>query len=258
MKQVLRSLIELLTSHTTQAEPADAAWEEAVRALQKKIGYSFRNMGLLRAALMHLSYFRRFEENTKAVSPFERMEFLGDSILGLTVAEELFLTYPDRPEGDLSKLKAKIVSETFLALKAAELGLGSCLLLSDEEERDGGRNRSSIVSDAMESLICAIYLDSDLTRAKRFIKRFIIKDYEQAVKLVSLTNFKSILQEHTQSRFQNTPDYVVASESGPDHRKTFCVDVLINGEKQGSGKGGSKKQAEQSAARDACRHLGLA
>ena len=255
MKRILRSIVEYLASHPNAGTAQDADWQECAAAFQKRIGYSFGNISLLRAAMTHLSYLRR--QTNQSVSAFERMEFLGDSILGLVVAEELFMLYPESPEGKLSKLKAKIVCETFLALKAAEIGLGDCLLLSEEEDRAGGRQRSSIVSDAMESLICAIYLDSDLARVRRFIKRFILKGFEEAVKHSALTNYKSILQEHTQSLYQNTPEYEVISESGPDHKKTFHVVVSINGEQQGQGKGASKKQAEQAAARDACHTLKL-
>ncbi|MCD4828134.1 MAG: ribonuclease III [Candidatus Cloacimonetes bacterium] len=257
MKRVLRSIIEYLVSRGGADTAIEPAWSETAQAFQARIGYTFDNVSLLHAAMTHLSHFRRQAENAHSTSAFERMEFLGDSILGLVVAEELFMRYPDSPEGKLSKLKSKIVSETFLALKASDINLGQCLLLSGEEDRAGGRNRSSILSDAMESLICAIYLDSNLTRVRRFIKNHILKDFETAVTHVSLINFKSILQEFTQSRYQNTPEYVVTHESGPDHRKTFTVEALINDERQGSGRGSSKKLAEQSAARDACRQLKL-
>ena len=257
MKRLLRAVLDKLISHDEQSRINDPDWLAEAKAFEKRIDYSFSNTALLRAAMTHLSYFRRGGENADSTSAFERMEFLGDSILGLVVAEELFMLYPDSPEGELSKLKAKIVSEKFLALKAEEIELGDCLLLSDEEDRAGGRQRKSIVSDAMESLICAIYLDADLAKARRFIKRFVLHGFEETVTRESLTNFKSILQEHTQSLYQNTPDYNIVKEAGPDHRKTFTIEVFINGEKMGVGKGASKKQAEQSAAGDACRNLNL-
>ncbi len=255
MKKILKSIIEYLTNRQDQKLEDDPVWLENAKEFQKAINYNFENISLLRAAFMHLSYFRKNNNDPKAISAFERMEFLGDSILGLVVAEELFMKFPESPEGTLSKLKSKIVSEKFLAMKALTLDLGKFILMSEEERRSGGAQRKSILSDAMESLICAIYLDSNLVKARRFIKKFIFEGFELLVKTDALTNFKSKLQEYSQSLYQKPPEYTVVNEEGPDHKKVFSVEVSVNGKKCGFGKGSNKKQAEQNAAKDACASL---
>jgi ribonuclease-3 len=183
------------------------------------------------------------------------MEFLGDSVLGLVIAQELFVLFPQKQEGNLSKLKSKIVSEKFLTMRSKELELGEFILLSSEEARSGGREKPSIVSDSMESLICAIYLDGGMTAARRFIKKFILNKFENYVNREELINFKSILQEYTQGKFQKPPIYRVVSEDGPDHQKEFLVEVYINDVSFGRGIGGNKKGAQQQAAKVACEKL---
>jgi len=185
------------------------------------------------------------------------MEFLGDSILGLVVAKELFTRYPEEQEGLLSKMKSQIVSEKYLALKALELELGEFIRMSPEEIRNGGKSRPSILSDAMEALICAIYLDAGMGKASSFIRRMILSDFSNIINQDALTNFKSILQEFCQSKYQEPPVYTVVSEEGPDHEKLFRVDVSVNGQVTGHGEGSSKKAAQQDAAKDACQALSL-
>ncbi len=232
-------------------------WEKNLAQLQKRIDYNFHDLTLLRAALTHKSYLRRQYSNHKAPSPFERMEFLGDSILGFIVSRELFARHPEEQEGKLSKLKSKIVSETYLTLKANTLDLGKYLLLSPEEAQSGGAKKPSILSDTVEALICAIYLDSGISSATRFIKNHILSDYETTVTRNELVNYKSILQEYIQSRNEEPPRYVTVAEDGPEHNKIFVVEVRRGSDVLGSGKGATKKQAHQEAARLACQKLGI-
>ena len=219
--------------------------------LQKKIGYSFNEPSLLEAALSHTS----LPSSTGDASSFERMEFLGDSVLGLIVAEELFLKHPKYAEGKLSKLKSKIVSRKMLTLKAKELQLEKYLLLSTEAVSGSGID--SILSDAMESLICAIYLDGELDDARMFIKKFILKDIKKMIDKGKFADYKSMLQEYTQSKFHNIPQYNILKEEGPEHEKMFDMEVVVNGKVLGMGKGNNKKEAQQNAAKEACKQLNL-
>ncbi len=243
----MKNIIKSLLSQFSHKNPEIPFQEE----LQKKINYKFSSSDLLKAALTHTS----INSSDSQSSPFERMEFLGDSILGLIVAEELFLKYPDSSEGKLSKIKSKIVSQKFLAKKAKEINLGDYILLSSEAIQDGGKKLPSILSDAMESLICAIYFDGNIESARTFIKDFILYKFEKFITSDEMTNYKSILQEYTQSKFQNIPKYKIISEKGPDHNKIFTIRVFINNELFGEGKGQNKKEAQQSAAREACSKL---
>lgn len=258
MKKIIKSLLEYLKFVKPQDELLELDWESKLQPFFKTTGYSFKNVSLLKAAVTHNSYLRKYEEeNSLNFSPFERMEFLGDSILGLIVSEELFLKYPENQEGNLSKMKSKLVSEKFLAKKALEMGLGEILILSEEEEKSGGRERKSILADAMESVLCAIYLDSGLRTARKYVKDNILTDIEKSIKASELRNYKSILQEHTQRLYQKPPTYKKIAEQGPDHDKTFTMEVIMNGNVLGSGKGGNKKEAQQAAAADACKKLGI-
>jgi len=232
-------------------------WEKNLAQLQKRIEYRFHDLNLLKAALTHKSYLRRNYGDHKAPSPFERMEFLGDSILGFIVSKELFARHPDEQEGKLSKLKSKIVSETYLTLKANALDLGKHLLLSPEEHQSGGAKKPSILSDAVEALICAIYLDSGIASVTRFIKNHILVDYETTVTRNELVNYKSILQEYMQSRGEQAPRYATIAEEGPEHNKTFIVEVYHGQNVLGRGKGSTKKNAQQEAAHEACQKLGI-
>lgn len=217
--------------------------------VQKILKYQFKKIVYLKAALSHTSL---TTPNTAATS-FERMEFLGDSILGLIIAEELFHLYPDHTEGQLSKLKSKIVSKKYLALKAKEIGLGEHIILSSEAENSGGRDSNSILANTVESLICAIYLDGGYSPARTFITNIIFRDFQSKITSKTLIDYKSKLQEITQARFQETPDYQIVAEEGPEHEKIFSVEVFINKQKCGFGKGPNKKEAQQNAAREAIR-----
>ena len=212
--------------------------------LEKKSGYHFQNPHLLKQAMTHSSYAN--EHKAKGYHDNERLEFLGDAVLEVVSSEFLFRHYPALPEGDLSKLRASIVCEPTLALCARELDLGDFLLLGKGEEHTGGRKRDSIVSDAMEALIGAIYLDGGFASAKEFVHRFIMTDIEHK-KL--FYDSKTILQEQVQKNWHDGEiSYVLTGEEGPDHDKTFLVDLYVAGEKKSSGKGRTKKAAEQDAA----------
>ncbi len=232
-------------------------WEKSLVQLQKKIDYNFHDATLLKAALTHKSYLRRKYNDHKIPSPFERMEFLGDSILGFVISKELFAKHPDEQEGKLSKLKSKIVSETYLTLKANALDLGKYILLSPEEHQSGGATKPSILSDTMEAMICSIYLDSGIASTSRFIRNHILKDYEETVTRNELVNYKSILQEYVQSKNQDPPQYITIAEEGPEHNKLFAVEVKIGKKLMGTGKGPTKKAAHQDAAHKACQKLGI-
>ena len=212
--------------------------------LEKKSGYHFQNPHLLKQAMTHSSYAN--EHKAKGYHDSERLEFLGDAVLEVVSSEFLFRHYPALPEGDLTKLRASIVCEPTLALCARELDLGDFLLLGKGEEHTGGRKRDSIVSDAMEALIGAIYLDGGFASAKEFVHRFIMTDIEHK-KL--FYDSKTILQEQVQKNWHDGEiSYVLTGEEGPDHDKTFLVDLYVAGEKKSSGKGRTKKAAEQDAA----------
>ena len=212
--------------------------------LEKKSGYHFQNPPLLKQAMTHSSYAN--EHKAKGYHDNERLEFLGDAVLEVVSSEFLFRHYPALPEGDLTKLRASIVCEPTLALCARELDLGDFLLLGKGEEHTGGRKRDSIVSDAMEALIGALYLDGGFASAKEFVHRFIMTDIEHK-KL--FYDSKTILQEQVQKNWHDGEiSYVLTGEEGPDHDKTFLVDLYVAGEKKSSGKGRTKKAAEQDAA----------
>lgn len=205
----------------------------------------------MNAAISHTSL-----ENSEH-SPFERMEFLGDSILGLIVAEELFIKFPKFQEGQLSKMKSKLVSRKYLAMKAKETKINEYIKLSEEAIQSGGKKSVSILGDCMEAIICAIYLDGEMDDVRHFIKKIILKDCDKIFSREAFKDYKSILQEYTQGKYQNTPSYKIIAETGPEHKKTFIVEVYINNLLAGTGKGKNKKEAQQNAAKSACNELKL-
>jgi ribonuclease-3 len=257
LRQLIKKIVSVLTSKN-DIDYEIPNLQTKMTEFQSIIKYKFKNEQLLIASLTHDSFSKRKDnENFQSNSPYERMEFMGDAVLGLIVAEHLFSKYPDKAEGFLSKLKSNIVSEKFLALKALDFNLGNYVLISDEEEKNGGRERKSILADTMEALICSIYLDGGLSKARKFITSFIIKGFEKQVLSEDLINYKSILQEYSQAKYQTTPIYELISETGPDHLKTFVMEVFVNSKKYGKGEGPNKKEAQQKAAQDACKRLKL-
>ena len=212
--------------------------------LERELGYTFREKRLLENALTHSSYANEKWKNSLASN--ERLEFLGDSILGFVVAEYMYRKYPDHPEGDLTRRRADLVCETSLAQVAARLDLGAYLLLGHGEEQGGGRTRNSITADAVESVIAAAYLDGGFQAAKGIVDRLILSDVPKG--RPRNFDFKTALQELVQRRKNQVLAYTLLEESGPDHDKTFRVEVTLNGEVVGMGTGSSKKRAEQAAA----------
>ncbi len=218
--------------------------EEKMKQLQERIEYHFENVNLLWQALSHSSYANEHKQEHRKDN--ERLEFLGDAVLELASSEFIYLEYPDMPEGDMTKLRASIVCEPTLALCAREIKLQECLLLGKGEEHTGGRERNSIVSDAMEALIGAIYLDGGFANAKEFVKKFILTDIEHK-KL--FYDSKTILQEIVQGEYRDEEiRYDLVGEEGPDHAKRFIVEVKLGGKTEGKGIGSTKKAAEQEAA----------
>jgi ribonuclease-3 len=209
---------------------------------EERIGYQFHNLGLLRQALTHSSYAN--EKHMKKLSDNERLEFLGDAVLEIISSEFLFHNYPDVPEGQLTKLRASIVCEPTLALCTEELSLGEYLYLGKGEDMTGGRKRKSVLSDALEAVIGAIYLDGGFANAKEFVEKYILTDIEHK-KL--FYDSKTILQEVVQGEHEELR-YRLTGESGPDHAKSFEVEVWIGSQKISEGSGQTKKAAEQDAA----------
>lgn len=222
-----------------------------IKDLETAIGYRFHNITLLQNALTHSSYAN--ERWHDSLMSNERLEFLGDSILGMVVAEYLYRSFPDRPEGELTRMRADMVCETTLASVAEQVDLGRHLLLGHGEEQGGGRSRNSILADAVESMIAASFLDGGFEAAKGIIQRFILSDVP--VKKLHNVDYKTALQELVQQKKNQQLLYTLAGESGPDHDKHFQVEVSLNGTVVGVGSGSSKKRAEQAAASAAIEKL---
>lgn len=211
--------------------------------LEMKIGYSFKDKNLFKQALTHSSYTN--EQKINKLGDYERIEFLGDAVLEIVSSEFLFHKYPNVPEGKLTKMRASMVCESSLAMCARDLDLGKYIFFGKGEEGCGGRTRESILADVMEAIIGAIYLDAGFEQAKAHIMKFVLVDLEDKV---LFSDSKSALQEVVQAMEDSNLEYVITGENGPEHCKTFSVDVLINGKVVGSGEGKNKKAAEQSAA----------
>ncbi|MCR5663919.1 MAG: ribonuclease III [Oscillospiraceae bacterium] len=220
--------------------------------LEEKIGYRFRNRRLLETALTHSSYAN--ERHGADCQSYERLEFLGDSILGLVSAEFLYRQQDRLPEGKMTKLRAELVCEASLHRAALELGIGSCMRLGRGEEKCGGRERPSILADMVEAIIAALYLDSGLPEARRFIMERLLNDADLNLARRS-EDYKTALQEYIQSKADQHIAYELIDESGPDHDKRFSFRVSINGVPVGEGVGRTKKEAEQMAARKALETL---
>lgn len=214
-----------------------------LKEFQTEIGYQFQNEQLLHQALRHSSY--AHEKHLKKFSDNERLEFLGDAVLEVVSSDFLYEKYQNKSEGELTKLRASLVCEPTLAECAKQIHLSDYILLGKGEDLTGGRQRKSIVSDAMEAVIGAIYLDGGLTNAKEFIHKYILTDIENKHLFY---DSKTILQEIIQGRENETLSYELIKEEGPDHNKFFTVAVLISGQQLGTGVGHTKKEAEQKAA----------
>ncbi|MBE5926751.1 MAG: ribonuclease III [Lachnospiraceae bacterium] len=211
--------------------------------LERKIGYEFNNKELLCVALTHSSYIN--DHKLSKIMDYERMEFLGDAVLELVTSEYLYKEFPNKNEGNMTKTRASMVCEKALATAAREIGLGKFIRLGFGEEKSGGRQRESIIADVIESIIGAIYLDSGLEEAKKFIHRFILDDFENKS---IFYDCKSTLQELVQKNNTHHLEYIILSQSGPDHNKTFEAAAVLDGSIIGQGTGRTKKDAQQNAA----------
>ena len=222
-----------------------------LKDLEAAIGYKFKNITLLQNALTHSSYAN--EQWHDSLKSNERLEFLGDSVLGMVVAEHLYKTQSDRLEGDLTRMRADMVCERSLAEIAKKLQLGDHLLLGKGEEQSGGRNRPSILADAVEAVLAACFLDGGMAPAEEFIRKFVLCNVP--VSAMKNTDYKTALQELVQQKKNQQLAYRLIGESGPDHDKQFLVELTLNDTVVGKGIGTSKKRAEQDAARVALEGL---
>ncbi|MDE6746749.1 MAG: ribonuclease III [Oscillospiraceae bacterium] len=219
---------------------------------EKKIGYTFKNKELLHEALSHSSYANELKRGRNSN---ERLEFLGDSVLSIVVSKHLFTHFKHLPEGELTKIRASLVCEKALFEFSKKIDLGKHILLGKGEENSGGRTRPSIVSDAFEAVIAAVFLDGGMEEAEKYVLSFIPKNLE-ANSSKSLHDYKTMLQEIIQKNPEERVEYVLADQTGPDHDRSFVVQVRLNSNVIGTGEGHSKKQAEQAAAREALSLMG--
>lgn len=225
-------------------------------ALERAIGYEFKNREYLTEALTHSSYANESKAKKKTVRCNERLEFLGDSVLSIVVSEYIFVKYPDRPEGDLTQMRKAVVQSAALASYARKIGLGEYLYFGNGEEKEGGRDKRSNLEDAFEALVAAIYLDSGNNKA---VKEFVIPFIENELGTnysAALIDPKTELQQLIQQAEGDFLEYAIVGESGPDHNKLFIAEARLNSNVIGSGKGRSKREAEQNAAMEALKLFG--
>lgn len=225
-----------------------------LNSLQKQIGYTFRDISLLNKSLTHKSY---VNENSDSLKNNERFEFLGDSVLDLIVTGYLLKAFPDFSEGILSKIRAAVVNESCLADLARQIGLGKYLLLGKGEESSGGREKNSLLANAYEALAGAVYFDSNLEKATDLYIPVLSKEIAKYADTARFRDYKSELQEYTQTHFNCIPNYNIVAEKGPAHEKQFEVVVLVQETIRGSGAGKSKKESEQAAAKSALENFNL-
>lgn len=222
-------------------------------SLEKRLDYKFKNINLLKNALTHSSY---ANEMRKGNVSNERLEFLGDSVLSLIVSEHIYKNFSKMPEGELTKLRASLVCEKALCSFARELKLGDYLLLGKGEEKGGGRERDSILADAFEAVLAAIYLDGGFEPARKYVMNFVLRELEHSSDDEIFKDYKTLLQEIIQKNPEEAVNYVTTGEEGPDHNKKFTVEVRLNSNVIGVGTGKNKKRAEQMAAKQALELMG--
>lgn len=223
-----------------------------MESLETKLNYKFNNIELLKNALIHSSYANEVRGNTHSN---ERLEFLGDSVLSIIVADHIYHKYPSMPEGELTRLRASLVCEKSLCTLSRELCIGEYLKLGKGEDKNGGRERDSILADAFESVLAAIYLDGGMSAAKKHIFNTVLRDLDNHND-DSFKDYKTTLQEIIQRNPEESVFYMLVDETGPDHDKQFTVAVHLNSNVIGTGIGKSKKQAEQMAAKQALKLMG--
>jgi len=222
--------------------------------IESKIGYHFDDKNLLALAFVHRSFVNENREVTSQHN--ERLEFLGDSVLGLIISDYLYKYLPSKPEGELSYLRSRLVEASSCMSYIQKLDVEEYILLGKGEQRNDGRGRESILSDLFEAIVGAVYLDGGIEAAQRFIFKMFSHDIEAILKQPE-RNWKALLQDYAQKKYQQTPLYEVISEMGPDHNKTFSVAVTINDQEVGRGEGPSKKEAQQKAAAEALANFGI-
>lgn len=227
-------------------------WALSLDALQQAIGYSFREPKLLMTALTHSSFVKGDGANA---DHNERLEFLGDAVLELSVSERLYQEYPEMDEGAMTRLRARLVCESALFLAAQPIGLAACLRLGHGEERSGGRDKPSVVSDALEALIGAIYLDGGQQAARAFVEAHVVERLELSSVASQDKDYKTRLQEHVQKQHLGRLRYELVGADGPEHHKAFTMRVLLNDQEIGSGEGGTKQRAGQQAAQRALQQM---
>lgn len=242
--------------------PVENLLPENVGELEERIGHSFRNRQLLLEALTHSSYSN--EHRGEHLNCNERLEFLGDSVLSVITSEHIFLRFPDNPEGELTRMRAELVCEKALSVYAGEIGLGKYLLLGNGEEKNGGRERKSILADAFEALLAAVYLDGgddpEPGAGKAAVKRYLLPLIDdmtgEILRMWHGADYKTLLQQLVQRSEGEILEYVTVDSSGPDHAKTFRVEARLNSNIIGTGSAHSKRAAEQEAAREALELFG--
>jgi ribonuclease III len=238
----------IIGSHRQEVGARLVRLEDAFTELERRIGYRFKDRGLLEQALTHRS---RAAEDVSGAADNESLEFLGDAVLGFVVADRLFHQFPEYNEGQKSKIKAAVVSTQSLARHAELIKLGDYLLLGRGEEKTGGRLKSALLADTYEALVAAVYLDGGLEPAAAFLHRELKDAIDGGSERLFVQDYKSALQERVQALGRPLPEYRVSGESGPDHHKIFSVEVAVSGEVLGTATGRAKKEAEQDAARQA-------
>lgn len=228
-----------------QELPLDQARRKELKLFEKLCNIRFKSLGLLNHAFCHRSY---AHEANNPINSNERLEFLGDSVLGLIISEYLYHTLPEKNEGELAKIKSFVVSEESLSSLAQKIRVDNYILIGKGEEYSGGRTKKTLLADALEAIIGAYYIDAGYQAVKRFVLSLLIPEIEKVVQDKHKKDYKSLLQEYVQKRYKTYPRYVVVEKKGPDHDRTFIIEVIINNKSYGKGLGKNKKEAEQQAA----------
>lgn len=247
--KIVKKILEKFSNKSREKQHIDNV---LLLKIENLLGYKFKDKDYLILALRHRSFVHT--QNLKRIHSNERLELLGDSVLGLTIVEFLYRRYPNHTDGELAKLKSVLASGAVLSEVAGNISLGEYILMSENEAKLGGRVKNSIIADTYEAIIGALYLDGGLIPAKRFIHNTLTSEYKKLIKEFR-SNYKSELQEYTQSITGNYPIYKVEKEIGPDHNKIFHIAVYVNGTFLGKGKGKNKKEAEQNAAKNALKKI---
>ena len=245
-------MLFLKNANSPRTLPIASERKKELQLFEKHAGIRFRRLDLLNLAFSHRSY---ANENPADIGNNETLEFLGDSVLGLVVADYLFSELPDRAEGDLAKIKSFVVSEESLAEIARTLKVDNFILIGKGEEFSGGRSKKALLADCVEAIIGALFVDSGLKDVRRFILHYLVPEINKVLENRHRKDYKTLLQELVQKRFKTYPRYELVKRTGPDHNKTFWMEVRINEDAYGPGSGKNKKEAEQNAAEIAYQSL---